>query len=77
MQAKDTFFSRKQTINCRGELLDLSLPKIMGIINLTPDSFYDGGKYKSEKDVIDQIHKMIHDGIDIFDFGWFIFDFGE
>lgn len=69
MQAKDTFFSRKQTINCRGELLDLSLPKIMGIINLTPDSFYDGGKYKSEKDVIDQIHKMIHDGCDIFDFG--------
>lgn len=69
MQAKDTFFSRKQTINCRGELIDLSTPKIMGIINLTPDSFYDGGKYKSNKDVISQINSILEDGCDIFDIG--------
>ena len=36
------------TINIKGELIDLSQPKIMGILNLTPDSFYDGGKFNAE-----------------------------
>lgn len=69
MQPKDTFFSRKSTINCRGELIDLSTPKVMGIINITPDSFYDGGKYKSDKDILVQVEKMLEDGCDIFDIG--------
>lgn len=69
MQAKDTFFSRKLTINCRGELLDLSTPKVMGILNITPDSFYDGGKYTSDKDLLLQVEKMIIEGCDIFDIG--------
>lgn len=69
MQPKDTFFSRKLTINCRGELFDFSTPKVMGIVNLTPDSFYDGGKYKTDKDLLNQIEKMIADGCDIFDIG--------
>lgn len=69
MQAKDTFFSRKLTINCKGELIDLSSPKVMGIINITPDSFYDGGKYNSDKDILNQVEKMISDGCDIFDIG--------
>ena len=34
------------TINCKGKLIDLSTPKVMGILNLTPDSFYDGGRIK-------------------------------
>ena len=38
------------TINCKGQLIDLSIPKIMGILNLTPDSFYDGGKYVNMSD---------------------------
>ena len=69
MQAKDTFFSRKSTINCRGELLDLSMPKVMGILNITPDSFFDGGKYFSEKDLLLQVEEMITAGCDIFDVG--------
>jgi len=36
-------------INIRGELYSLESPKVMGILNLTPDSFYDGGKFSSEK----------------------------
>lgn len=69
MQPKDTFFSRKQTINCSGELIDLSEPKVMGILNVTTDSFYDGGKYNSEKEVIVQVNKMISEGCDILDIG--------
>ena len=69
MQPKDTFFSRKQTINCRGELIDLSEPKVMGILNITTDSFYDGGKYNSEKEIIVQVNKMISEGCDILDIG--------
>jgi len=42
----------KQFINCKGNLIDLSTPKIMGILNVTPDSFYDGGQYTSEKDIL-------------------------
>ena len=69
MQAKDTFFSRKLTINCRGELLDLSTIKVMGILNITPDSFFDGDKYFSEKDLLLQLEKMITASCDIFDVG--------
>lgn len=56
-------------INCRGQLVDLSTPKVMGILNLTPDSFYDGGKYKSADDIIEQIAKMNNDGADFVDIG--------
>ena len=35
------------TLNCNGALVDLSSPKILGILNLTPDSFYDGGKHQN------------------------------
>jgi len=69
MQPKDTFFSRKLTINCRGELIDLSFPKVMGIVNITPDSFYDGGKYTTEENMISRIDKMISEGCDIYDIG--------
>lgn len=69
MQPKDTFFSRKQTINCGGELIDLSEPKIMAILNITPDSFYDGGKHASLKDIKAHVHQMIEDGADIIDVG--------
>jgi dihydropteroate synthase len=36
------------TINCKGQLIDLSQPKVMGILNITPDSFFDGGKFSNE-----------------------------
>ena len=69
MQPKDTFFSRKLTINCGGELLDLSEPKIMGILNIAPDSFYDGGNYSSKEKILEQVNTMINDGCDIVDIG--------
>jgi len=56
-------------INIRGKLYDLTYPKVMGILNLTPDSFYDGGKFKDLNDIDYHISKMINDGLDILDVG--------
>ncbi len=58
-----------KTINCKGKLIDLSTPKVMGIINLTPDSFYDGGKLDSEKEIIHQAEKMLKEGATFLDLG--------
>jgi len=57
------------TINCKGKLIDLTITKIMGILNLTPDSFYDGGKYDNEKEVFSQVEKMLTDGATFIDVG--------
>ena len=57
------------TINCNGQLIDLSTPKVMGILNLTQDSFYDGGKYRDEKDILTQVEKMLNDGATFIDIG--------
>jgi len=58
-----------QTLNCRGNLLDLSIPKVMGIINVTPDSFYDGGKTFSETAILKQTEKMLSEGATFLDIG--------
>ncbi|WP_309608823.1 dihydropteroate synthase [Flavobacterium sp.] len=57
------------TINCKGQLIDLSTPKVMGILNVTPDSFYDGGKFTSEKNILLQVEKMLTDGATFIDIG--------
>jgi len=57
------------TINCKGTLIDLSTPKIMGILNITPDSFFDGGKYKDEDSIIKQVNKMLSEGATFIDIG--------
>src|SRR5690554_8124983 len=57
------------TINCKGKLIDLTEPKVMGILNVTPDSFFDGGKYKSDKEILLQTEKMLSDGADFIDIG--------
>ncbi len=57
------------TINCKGHLVDLSSPKVMGIINITPDSFYDGGLYNSKKTILTQIEKMLNEGATFIDIG--------
>ena len=57
------------TINCKGKLIDLSTPKVMGILNITPDSFFDGGKYNNEKAILDQTKKMLSDGATFIDVG--------
>mgnify|MGYP005848705619 CR=1 FL=1 len=69
MSNKNTLFPQTHTLNIRGKLMVLDTPKVMGILNVTPDSFYDGGKLKTDKDVLLQAEKMILEGADIIDVG--------
>lgn len=57
------------TINCNKKLIDISSPKVMGILNVTPDSFFDGGKYKNETDILLQVEKMLSEGATFIDVG--------
>jgi dihydropteroate synthase len=57
------------TINCKGQLIDLSKPKVMGILNLTPNSFFDGGKYLDEAAIVAQVQKMLSEGAAFIDIG--------
>lgn len=57
------------TINCAGTLIDLSTPHVMGIVNCTPDSFYDGGRLKNDTAILNQVEKMIIDGASFIDVG--------
>jgi dihydropteroate synthase len=57
------------TINCLGTLVDLSTPKVMGILNVTPNSFYDGGRFLNDTALVQQVEKMITDGADFIDIG--------
>ena len=57
------------TINCKGKLIDLSTPKVMGILNVTPDSFYDGGRYKDENSILNQVESMLNQGASFIDIG--------
>ncbi|ASU35817.1 dihydropteroate synthase [Mucilaginibacter xinganensis] len=67
--AKDTFFRKKATVNAGGKLIDLSEPKVMGIINLTPDSFYSGSRKPGTEAALQQADKMINEGADFLDLG--------
>jgi len=66
---QDTSFYTNRTINCRGKLLDLSVPAVMGILNITPDSFFDGGKFTEEEAIVKQVKEMITGGAAIIDIG--------
>lgn len=57
------------TINCKGTLIDLSSPTVMGIINVTPDSFYDGGKTTNIDSILSQASGMLMDGAHFLDIG--------
>jgi dihydropteroate synthase len=57
------------TINCKGQLIDLSTPKIMGILNVTPNSFYDGGKFTLNENGLSQVGKMLEEGATFIDIG--------
>lgn len=56
-------------INCKGNLIDLTTPKVMGILNLTPDSFYDGGRNKNAEDSLDHAAEMLTQGATFIDVG--------
>lgn len=62
-------FINNHSLNCNGRLVDLSSPKIMGILNLTPDSFSDGGKFNNEKAALQHAEKILKDGGEIIDIG--------
>lgn len=57
------------TINCKGKLIDFSSPRVMGILNITPDSFFDGGRYKNETAILTQVEKMLSEGATFIDVG--------
>ena len=69
MTAKDTFFQVKKTLNVGGKIIDLSQPKVMGIINITPDSFFSGSRKQSESEILQQAEKMLNEGADFLDLG--------
>lgn len=66
---KDKAFLRKTSLNLKGELVFLDEPMIMGILNRTPDSFFDGGHYDSEEELLARAAQMLEDGASILDVG--------
>ena len=66
---KNTFFSSMKSMQCNGKLISFNKPLVMGILNLTPDSFYDGGRYTNTKDIVAHVNNMLNDGADIIDIG--------
>ncbi len=57
------------TLNCKGKLVSIDSPIVMAILNVTPDSFFDGGKYTNEKSILLQVEKILNDGATIIDIG--------
>ncbi len=66
---KDTLFYKKRTIRCNTQIVDLNQPLIMGILNITPDSFFDGGKYNSLPEAEEKVRDLLQQGADIIDIG--------
>jgi dihydropteroate synthase len=60
---------KSRYINVGGKLLDLRVPRVMGILNITPDSFYKGSRYNTDEEIIMAATRMIKDGADILDIG--------
>jgi dihydropteroate synthase len=71
MNRKNTSFDAngKREIKCGSRIFTFEKPLVMGVLNVTPDSFYDGGKYGEEKALLLRVEKMIEEGVDILDLG--------
>lgn len=67
--SSENFFKINKTILVKEKLIDLSEPKVMGILNITPDSFFDGGKFIEETQILKQIEKMLKEGATFIDIG--------
>ena len=61
--------SKPRYINIKGQLIDLEVPRVMGILNITPDSFYKGSRYNDEKEIIVAALRMLEEGADFLDIG--------
>lgn len=57
------------TINCNGRLVDISQPIVMGILNVTPDSFYDGGQHDDKQQIVQHADRLLNEGATIIDIG--------
>lgn len=68
-RVQNNAFYSNNTLNLRGELLHLDTPKVMGILNITPDSFYEGSRVSGEKEILSQAAQMIEEGADLLDLG--------
>jgi dihydropteroate synthase len=68
-QSAGKFLKRKNSINLGGELIHFSEPVVMGVINVTPDSFYDGGKLTDEKVLLRHVENMVKEGVSFIDVG--------
>ena len=68
---KDSLFSRTFSLNLRGNLFDLNTPRVMGILNITPDSFYSGSRVQEVSEVLRKAEQMLNDGADLLDIGGF------
>ena len=66
---KEEFFNPPKTINCNGKIINLSSPLVMAVMNITPDSFYDGGSCRNPMDAIKKAEKYLAEGADILDMG--------
>ena len=69
LRAKDTVFYRKTTINAGGKIVSLASPVVMGILNVTPDSFFDGGRYTASGAFMARAETMLKEGATILDIG--------
>lgn len=69
MDKSSSFFNRKQTITCNGEIVDLSKPMVMGIINVTPDSFYGASRYMMRYRIAQRAKQIVEQGGEIIDVG--------
>jgi dihydropteroate synthase len=66
---QNTPFSINKTLNVRGELISMETPLVMGILNVTPDSFFDGGRNSSDKNILARVETMLRDGASFIDVG--------
>lgn len=66
---KNSFFLKKNTLNLNGNLLSLESPKVMGILNITPDSFYSGSRKSDPKSILLAAEKMLEEGATFLDIG--------
>lgn len=68
-EGKITTNFKKQSIICQKKVFEFNEPKVMGILNITDDSFFDGGKYTDTKHAIKKAESLIEEGVDIIDIG--------
>ena len=68
-QNDKSFYKKKSTLNLNGQLIDLSSPVVMGILNTTPDSFYDGGAYTTDLTILKRAAQIVEEGGQFIDIG--------